>query len=92
MVRLMLDYRDRKRRKTYLIDRCLPNPQTLNLLAGVVHLEVAGEVSDMSPFLTALPENAVWTKDQYHIEPRPPALMKKHSFHSPSLRSAGASQ
>lgn len=85
MVQLMLGYRDRERRKTYPIDRCLPNRQTLILLNGVVQLEISGQVTDMSLFLTGLPENAVWILDQYHIEPRQTALMK----HNPMRRQGG---
>lgn len=70
MVQLMLCYRDQERRKSYVIDRCLPNRQTLILLNGIVNLEVVGEVTDMSLYLTGPAEDAAWILDEFHIEPR----------------------
>lgn len=74
MVQLMLGVRDRERRKSYLVDRCLPNQQTLILLNGIVDLRVTGEVSDMSLYLTGPSENAVWMLDECHIEARQPVV------------------
>lgn len=68
MVQLMLDVRDQERRESYLIDRCLPNRQTLILLNGVVDLTLKGAVLDMFLYLTGPSENAAWILDEYHIE------------------------
>jgi hypothetical protein len=74
MVQLMLGFRDKEcgpmQCKTYLIDRCLPNQQTLILLNGIVDLDVTGEASDLILYLTGLSEDAVWILDECHIEPR----------------------
>src|SRR5690606_32982737 len=43
MVRLMLSLRDQERRRTFVVDRCLPNRQTLILMNGIVDLTVTGE-------------------------------------------------
>lgn len=76
MARLMLSFRDQERRKTYLIDRCLPNRQTLILLNGRANLEVRGEVADMSLCLTGLSEHAVWMLDECRIEPSRAAVLE----------------
>jgi hypothetical protein len=70
VVQLMLCFRDQERRKSYVIDRCLPNRQTLILLNGIVDLEIRGEVTDMSLYLTGPAEDAVWMLDEYRMEPR----------------------
>lgn len=81
VVRLMLSVtdqeRDRRRRKSYFIDRCLPNRQTLILLNGVVGLKLRGEVSDMSLYLTGPSDGALWILDEYHIEANQPAISKR---------------
>jgi len=69
-VHLMLTYRDEERRKSYQLDRCLPNRQTLILLNGGVHIDVVGKVSEMSLYLNGLPEDAVWMLDECRMEPR----------------------
>lgn len=68
-VQLMIAYRDDLRRKTYMVDRCLPNRQTLILLNGTVQLNVAGEVSEMVLMLKGLSDDAVWILDECHVEP-----------------------
>lgn len=69
MVQLLLVYKDQEGERSYLVDRCLPNRQTLILLNGVVDLEVTGEVSDVSLRLTGLTDDAVWMLDEWNIEP-----------------------
>jgi hypothetical protein len=76
VVQLMLCLRDQERRKSYVIDRCLPNRQTLILLNGIVDLEIIGEVTDMSLYLTGPAEDAVWMLDEFHIEPRQAAVLE----------------
>lgn len=81
MVQLMLKYKDRnsdqESHRSYLVDRCLPNRQTLILLNGIVDLEVEGEVSDVSLCLTGLADDAVWMLDEWNIEPSTIAVLQK---------------
>lgn len=77
MVQLMLVYSDQDRQRSYLVDRCLPNRQTLILLNGVVDLEVVGEARDMSLRLTGLNDDAVWMLDEWNIEPTNIAALAK---------------
>lgn len=77
MVQLMLVYSDQKGRRSYMVDRCLPNRQTLILLNGVVDVEVSGEVSDMSLRLTGLTDDAVWMLDEWNIEPSVTAALQQ---------------
>ncbi|MGQ9426797.1 hypothetical protein ACXYTJ_13010 [Gilvimarinus sp. F26214L] len=76
MVQLMLGFRDQERRKSYLVDRCLPNRQTLILLNGILDLDVAGEVSELTLYLRGLSENAAWMLDECQIEPNEPVLLE----------------
>lgn len=76
MAQLMLSVRDQERRKSYLIDRCLPNRQTLILLNGIVGLNLTGEVTDMSLYLTGPREDSVWMLDECHVEPRQAAVLQ----------------
>lgn len=76
-VQLMLTYRDSERRKTYLIDRCLPNGQSLILLNGAVDLNVYGEVTEMSLYLKGLHQDAVWMLDECHMTPKQRAVAGK---------------
>lgn len=69
-VHLMLTYRDEERRKSYQLDRCLPNRQTLILLNGGANIDVVGKVSEMSLYLNGLPEDAVWMLDECRMEPK----------------------
>lgn len=75
---------DRERRKSYFIDRCLPNRQTLILLNGVVDLKLRGEVSDMSLYLRGPSDDALWMLDEYHIEANQSA-MSKRSMSNPAV-------
>ena len=68
-VELMLSYRDGERRKSYWVDRCLANRQTLILLNGSVDLDIKGEVEEMSLYLKGPSENAVWILDECHLKP-----------------------
>ncbi|MCW8195867.1 hypothetical protein F6455_13815 [Proteobacteria bacterium 005FR1] len=77
VVQLMLCFRDQERRKSYVIDRCLPNRQTLILLNGIVDLDITGEVADMSLFLTGPAEDAAWILDEHNIEPRQIAVLEE---------------
>lgn len=77
VVQLMLCFRDQERRKSYVIDRCLPNRQTLILLNGIVDLEITGEVTDMTLFLTGPAEDAAWILDEYNIEARQTAVLEQ---------------
>lgn len=77
MVQLMLVYEDQDGQRSYVVDRCLPNRQTLILLNGVVDLEVTGEVSNMSLRLTGLTDDAVWMLDEWNIEPSDTAALQQ---------------
>lgn len=76
---LTVKERNQERRKSYLIDRCLPNRQTLILLNGVVELNLKGEVLDMSLYLTGPSENAAWILDECHIEAKQTAALPLRS-------------
>ncbi len=67
---LVVTYRDQERKKSYLVDRCLSNRQTLILLNGTVTLDVDGAVDEISLCLKGLPDNAVWILDECHIVPK----------------------
>lgn len=70
-VGLVLVYRDGDRRKSYRIDACRANRQTLILLNGKVDLEFVDEVSDLALVLEGLAENSVWILDECRVEPTP---------------------
>ncbi|GAB1265440.1 hypothetical protein NBRC116493_27860 [Aurantivibrio infirmus] len=76
-VHLMLTYRDEERRKSYQLDRCLPNRQTLILLNGGANIDVVGKVSEMSLYLNGLPEDAVWMVDECRMEPKQSASQEQ---------------
>ncbi|MGH1470568.1 MAG: hypothetical protein ACRBCS_05205 [Cellvibrionaceae bacterium] len=86
---LIVTYRDEERRKSYLVDRCLSNRQTLILLNGTVTLEVDAEVTEMSLCLKGLPENAVWILDECHVVPKQVMpVVKRRSKNPASARVA----
>lgn len=68
MVQLMLCFRDQERRRTFIIDRCFPNRQTLILMNGIVDLTVTGEVKDLSLCLAGPDDDVAWMLDEYNLE------------------------
>ncbi len=68
-VRLVLLYRDNERRKSYKIDACRANRQTLILLNGTVELDIVPEVTSMALVLEGLAEDSVWILDEFNFKP-----------------------
>jgi len=81
-VGLVLVYRDSERRKSFRIDTCRANRQSLILLNGSLDLDFDGEITDMALVLEGLSENAMWILDEYNIEPAGAAARKSESFKS----------
>jgi len=68
-VNMLLVYRDSEHRKSFKIDVCRANRQSLILLNGTSELDVVGEVSEMALVLEGLAEDSVWILDEFRFEP-----------------------